>query len=251
MRTAIIEDELPQSNHLKQLLAELNIDVQESAQLRSVREAVEFLQLHKADLIFMDIHLADGLCFEIFEKVSITCPVIFTTAFDQYAIEAFRHNGIDYLLKPVSGEELKKSIDKFMTFTSPSADYVQLLNSIRSAASGMKVYKKRYISRSGKKLKIIPTDEIAYFYALGGGVFIRTVRNENLLTDEKLEDLEAELDPYDFFRLNRKIIARVSAIKEMLPYSKSRIKITLTPSFEEEVIISYQNVRNFMQWVKK
>ena len=178
-------------------------------------------------------------------------PVIFITAYDQYAIDAFRHNGIDYLLKPVTLNDLKKSIDKFLTFTRPVVNYNDIMNSIRNAASGMSVYKKRYISRSGKKLKIIPTSEIAYFYALGGGVFIRTLKNENLLTDQKLEDLEKELDPFEFFRLNRKVIASASSIKEMLPYSKSRIKVVLQPLFEEEVIISYQNVKSFMQWVKK
>lgn len=251
MRTVIIEDELPQAEQLKKLIAEIDDTIEVLAVLQTVDESVEFLRRNSIDLLFLDIHLADGLCFEIFDRIALNAPVIFTTAYDQYAIDAFRHNGIDYLLKPVTLEELKKSISKYFSFTRPAVNYHDIMNSIRNAAAGITAYKKRYVFRSGKKLKIVPTSEIAYFYALGGGVFIRTLKNENLLTDQKLEDLERELDPYEFFRLNRKVIASVTSIKEMLPYSKSRIKVVLQPSFEEEVIISYQNVKSFMQWVKK
>lgn len=251
MKAVIIEDELPQAAQLEKMIAETDSGIEVLAVLQSVEQAVEFLSRNTTDLLFLDIHLADGLCFEIFDRVPVHAPVIFTTAYDQYAIEAFRHNGIDYLLKPVNFEDVKKSISKYLNFMRPAADYSQILESIRKAASGMNLYKKRYISRSGKKLKIIPTSDIAYFYALGGGVFIRTLKNENLLTDQKLEDLEKELDPYEFFRLNRKVIASVSSIKEMIPWSKSRIKVILHPMFEEDVIISYDNVKSFMQWVKK
>lgn len=251
MRTAIVEDEIPQAEQLKKLIAEIDSTIEVLAVLQSVDEAVEFLRRNTIDLLFLDIHLADGLSFDIFDRVTLKGPVIFITAYDQYAIDAFRHNGIDYLLKPVTLNDVKKSIDKFLTFTRPVVDYSDIMNSIRIAATGMSVHKKRFISRSGKKLKIISTSEIAYFYALGGGVFIRTLKNENLLTDQKLEDLERELDPYEFFRLNRKVIASATSIKEMIPYSKSRIKIVLQPVFEEEVIVSYQNVKSFMQWVRK
>jgi DNA-binding LytR/AlgR family response regulator len=251
MRTAIIEDELPQAEQLRSLIKDADSSIDVVAIIQTVEESVEFFRHNTVDLLFLDIHLADGICFEIFDRISVTAPVVFTTAYDQYAIDAFRHNGIDYLLKPVTLHDLQKSISKYRTFTRPVADYNEIMNSIRNAAAGMNVYKKRFISRSGKKLKIIPTTDIAYFYALGGGVFLRTCKNENLLTDKKMEDLEQELDPYEFFRLNRKVIAGVSSIKEMLPYSKSRIKVILQPSFEEDVIISYQNVKEFMAWVKK
>ncbi|HLO58137.1 MAG TPA: LytTR family DNA-binding domain-containing protein [Bacteroidales bacterium] len=251
MRTVIIEDELPQAEQLKSLVKEVDPSIEVVAIIQSVEEAVEFFQRNAIDLVFLDIHLADGLCFEIFDRITLTSPVIFTTAYDQYAIDAFRHNGIDYLLKPVTLPDLKKSISKYRSFTRPVADYNELINSIRNAAAGLNMHKKRFISRSGKKLKIIPTSDIAYFYALGGGVFLKTYKNENLLTDKKMEELEQELDPYEFFRLNRKVIANVSSIREMLPYSKSRIKVILQPPFEEDVIISYQNVKEFMRWVKK
>jgi DNA-binding LytR/AlgR family response regulator len=251
MKTVIIEDELPQAHRLRQMLEGTGFPLEVLAVMQSVREAVDFLSANPVDLIFLDIHLADGLCFGIFEKVRVTCPVIFTTAYDQYAIEAFRHNGIDYLLKPVSNNELKKSLDKFIAFTSPVPDYLQVIRFMKEAVAGMKNYKKRFITQSGRKLKIITTDDIAYFYALAGGVFVRTIRNENLLITEVLETLGRELDPYEFFRLNRKIIARVSSIKEMLPYSKSRIKVILNPAFGEDVIISYQHVKDFLKWVRQ
>jgi DNA-binding LytR/AlgR family response regulator len=251
MRTVIIEDELPQANQLLALLAEIDNPPEVSAILQSVGEAVSYLATHTVDLIFLDIHLADGLGFEIFDKVPVKVPVIFTTAYDQYAMEAFRHNGIDYLLKPVSAKDLKIAIEKFRSFTDRAPDYKQMLDSIRAAASDIKSYRNRFISRFGKKLKIVTTRDIAYFYVLGGGVFIRTVKNENLLVDLKMESLEQELDPYEFFRLNRQVIARISAIREMIPYSKSRIKVILNPAFDEDVIISYQNVKEFMNWVRK
>ncbi len=118
-------------------------------------------------------------------------------------------------------------------------------------ATNMKAYKKRFVSQAGKKMKIITTADIAYFYALGGGVFIKTHKNENLLIEQTLENLEEELDPYEFFRLNRQVIAHVSAIKEMYPFSKSRLKISLIPEFTEDVIVSYKNIKSFMQWIKK
>jgi DNA-binding LytR/AlgR family response regulator len=197
----------------------------------------------------MDIHLADGLCFDLFDKIAVKVPVVFTTAYDQYAMDAFRHNGIDYLLKPVTPDELRRSIEKFRTFSAPAPDYTRMLESIREAAKTFRNYRNRFMCRLGKKLRIIGSGEIAYFYTLANGVFICTSSGENLLLDARLEGLEQELDPYEFFRLNRRIIARVSAIKEMLPYSKSRIKVILTPPFDEDVIISYQNVKNFMKWV--
>jgi DNA-binding LytR/AlgR family response regulator len=251
MRTVIIEDELPQANQLKALLGEIDNPPEVLAILQSVGETADFLATHTVDLIFLDIHLADGLGFEIFDKVPVKVPVIFTTAYDQYAMDAFRHNGIDYLLKPVSRIELAKAIEKFRSFTVQSPDYRQMVESIRAAASDIKSYRNRFISRFGKKLKIVSTQDIAYFYVLAGGVFIRTIKNENLLVDLKLESLEQELDPYEFFRLNRQVIARISAIKEMIPYSKSRIKVILNPPLDEDVIISYQHVKGFMEWVRK
>ncbi len=251
MRTVIIEDELPQAHRLRSLLEEMKDPPEITGMVQSVGEAVDFLSHQQVDLVFMDIHLADGLCFDIFRKVTITVPVIFTTAFDKYAIEAFRHNGIDYLLKPVSGQDLEKSLQKFRTFTAPANDYTRMLESIRLAASAFHSYRNRFICRLGKKLRIVNASDVAYFYMMGGGVFIRTQKNENYLIDTKMESLEQETDPYLFFRLNRQVMASVTSIREMIPYSKSRIKVILMPPFEEDVIISYKNVKEFMRWAKK
>lgn len=251
MRAIIVEDELPQAKQLQSLIFEIDSSIEVIDILKSVNESIEFLSSNKVDLIFLDIHLSDGLCFEIFEKVNIKSPVIFITAYDKYAIQAFKHNGIDYLLKPILKSELNKSIDKFKSFTNSAFDYAHLLNSIKSMASNMKTYKKRFVSQAGKKMKIITSTDIAYFYALGGGVFIKTHKNETLLIEQTLENIEEELDPYEFFRLNRQVIANISAIKEMYPFSKSRLKIALIPEFTEDVIVSYKNIKCFMQWIKK
>jgi len=251
MKVIIIEDELPQAQQLQNFLAEIDNSIEVLKIISSTSEAATYLPLYQFDLIFLDIHLSDGLCFEIFEKVKISCPVIFTTAYDKYAIQAFKHNGIDYLLKPISKVDLIKSIDKFKSFTNSTVDYSSLLNSLKSMAGNSKTYKKRFVTQLGKKLRIIPDTDIAYFYAFGGGVFIKTYKNETLLMDETLENIEKELDPYEFFRLNRQIIAHVLAIKEMYPFSKSRLKIALIPEFNEDVIVSYKNVKDFMQWIKK
>lgn len=251
MKVLIIEDELPQAQQLQIFLSEIDSSIEVLHIISSVREAIEILPLHQFDLIFLDIHLSDGLCFEIFEKIKISCPVIFTTAYDKYAIQAFKHNGIDYLLKPISKTDLNKSICKYKSFTNSVIDYTQLLNSLNYSAQNTKIYKKRFVSQSGKKLRIITDTDIAYFYALGGGVFIKTHKNETLLIDQTLENIEQELDPYAFFRLNRQIIAHASAIKEMYPFSKSRLKIALIPPFDQDVIISYKTNKTFMQWIKK
>jgi two-component system, LytTR family, response regulator LytT len=251
MKVIIIEDELPQAQLLQHFLFELDRTIEVLRIIPSVSEAIGFLTIQQVDLIFLDIQLSDGLCFDIFEKVTIQCPVIFTTAYDQYAIQAFKHNGIDYLLKPISKSELDKSLSKFKLFTPTDMVYTALLNSIKSLAAKTKSYKKRFVIQTGKKLQIITDTDIAYFYAFGGSVFIRTRKNGNCLLEETLENMEQELDPYYFFRLNRKIIAHASAIKEMIPYSKSRLKIELNPPFEEDVIVSYKNSGDFMKWIKK
>jgi DNA-binding LytR/AlgR family response regulator len=251
MKVIIIEDELPQALQLQNFLAEIDLSIEVLKIISSTSEAIAYLPHKELDLIFLDIHLSDGLCFDIFEKVHISCPVIFTTAYDKYAIQAFKHNGIDYLLKPISKTDLITSIYKYKSFTIHAIDYEHLLHSLKSMATNSKIFNKRFVCQSGKKLRIITDVDIAYFYAFVGGVYIKTHKNETLLIDKTLENLEQELDPYDFFRLNRQIIAHVSAIKEMYPFSKSRLKIALMPEFDEEVIISYKNIKTFMQWVKK
>ena len=250
MKILIIEDEQPQAKQLQKYLEEIDKSFEVVDIIPSVSNAAGFLAINNINLIFLDIHLADGLCFEIFDKVKIDCPVIFTTAYDQYAIEAFKHNGIDYLLKPVTKEDVQKSIGKFRSLTSHKPDYERLVATM-GAFEKAKNIKHRFVGQAGRKLKIVTDDEIAYFYAFEGSVFIRTRKNENLLFDDTLENVEPKLDPYQFFRLNRKIIAHLSAIKEMYPYSKSRLKIALVPEFKDDVIVSYNNVRNFMKWIKK
>lgn len=251
MKVVIIEDEQPQARQLAQFIAQIDPDIQVLALIASVNDALAFLKANPVDLIFLDIHLSDGLCFEIFDQANVTCPVVFTTAYDKYAIAAFKHNGIDYLLKPIAKDELKKSIDKFKQFSASKTDIAQLINTLNLLSLGNSNLKRRFVSNAGKKLRIVNDTEIAYFYALDGSVFIRTHKNENLLLDETLENIDKQIDSYNFFRLNRKVIAHVSAIKEMIPFSKSRLKIILNPHFNEDILVSYKNMKDFMRWIKK
>lgn len=251
MKVVIIEDEQPQARQLAQFIAQIDPDIQVLALIASVNDALAFLKANPVDLIFLDIHLSDGLCFEIFDQENVTCPVVFTTAYDKYAIAAFKHNGIDYLLKPIAKDELKKSIDKFKQFSASKTDIAQLINTLNLLSLGNSNLKRRFVSNAGKKLRIVNDTEIAYFYALDGSVFIRTHKNENLLLDETLENIDKQIDSYNFFRLNRKVIAHVSAIKEMIPFSKSRLKIILNPHFDEDILVSYKNMKDFMRWIKK
>lgn len=251
MKVVIIEDEQPQARQLAQFIAQIDPDIQVLALIASVNDALAFLKANPVDLIFLDIHLSDGLCFEIFDQANVTCPVVFTTAYDKYAIAAFKHNGIDYLLKPLAKDELKKSIDKFKQFSASKTDIAQLINTLNLLSLGNSNLKRRFVSNAGKKLRIVNDTEIAYFYALDGSVFIRTHKNENLLLDETLENIDKQIDSYNFFRLNRKVIAHVSAIKEMIPFSKSRLKIILNPHFDEDILVSYKNMKDFMRWIKK
>jgi DNA-binding LytR/AlgR family response regulator len=251
MKVVIIEDEQPQARQLAQFIAQIDPDIQVLALIASVNDALAFLKANPVDLIFLDIHLSDGLCFEIFDQANVTCPVVFTTAYDKYAIAAFKHNGIDYLLKPIAKDELKKSIDKFKQFSASKTDIAQLINTLNLLSLGNSNLKRRFVSNAGKKLRIVNDTEIAYFYALDGSVFIRTHKNENLLLDETLENIDKQIDSYNFFRLNRKVIAHVSAIKEMIPFSKSRLKIILNPHFDEDILVSYKNMKDFMRWIKK
>jgi DNA-binding LytR/AlgR family response regulator len=251
MKVVIIEDELPQAQQLKSYLYQIDKEIEVLEILTSVDSSAKYLTENNPDLLFLDINLSDGLCFEIFNRIKIQCPVIFTTAYDQYAIQAFKHNGIDYLLKPILKEELENSIRKFKSFTNTSIDYSKLISSLKSLENKTEGYKKRFVAQIGKRLRIINDTEIAYFYAFRGSVYIKTNKGDNYMIEETLERIEDKLDPFYFFRINRKIIANISAIKEMHTYSKSRLKIELNPEFEEDVIVSYNNLGNFMKWIKK
>lgn len=249
MNIIIIEDEKPAARLLQRKVEQLQLNV--TTMLHSVEESIHWFSNNPhPDLIFLDIQLSDGLSFEIFEKVAIQSAIIFTTAYDEYALRAFKLNSIDYLLKPIDEDELKIAVDKFqeqLARREPNAlNFEQIRNMF---APSEKVYKSRFTVKIGVQLKIINTDEIECFYSENKGTYIHTYDNRDYLLDTILELLEQELDPKIYYRISRKFIIPLASIKEITVYSNSRLKILL-PSYKgEEVIVSREKVNDFKTWI--
>lgn len=254
MTTLIIEDEKPAARLLQRKLEKLDIAVE--TMLHSVEESIHWFNNNKhPDLIFLDIQLSDGLSFEIFEKINIQSAIIFTTAYDEYALKAFKLNSIDYLLKPIDEDDLEIAVTKFKTRI-PKIDAgnqnLQLdFEQIRQMLSNPfeKSYKKRFTVKIGQHLKVITTDEIECFFSENKGTYIHTFDNRNYLIDSTLEILEQELDMKDFFRVSRKFIVPLIAIKEIQVYTNSRLKVILPTYKEDDVIVSREKVQDFKAWL--
>ncbi len=250
MNIVIIEDEKLLAEQLERLILKIEPSAVILEKLGSIEDSINWLKTNEADLIFLDIHLSDGLSFKIFEKIKISTPIIFTTAYDQYAIKAFKLNSIDYLLKPIDEDELKESLVKFKSF-SKSQNMVDI-NQLLSIMDKPEVdYKKRFMVYAGQKVKSIKTEEVAYFYVMEKNVFLCTKNNENYDVDFSLDKLEAVLEPSVFFRINRRYIVNIECIKNMYPLSNSRIKIELNPLPDEETIVSLHRSRNFKNWLNQ
>ncbi|KIO53339.1 LytR/AlgR family response regulator transcription factor [Flavobacterium hibernum] len=254
MTTLIIEDEKPAARLLQRKLEKLDIAVE--TMLHSVEESIHwFTNNDHPDLIFLDIQLSDGLSFEIFEKINIQSAIIFTTAYDEYALKAFKLNSIDYLLKPIDEDDLEVAVAKFKTRlpkASTETSNLQLdFEQIRQMLSNPfeKSYKKRFTVKIGQHLKVITTDEIECFFSENKGTYIHTFDNRNYLIDSTLEILEQELNMKDFFRVSRKYIVPLTAIKEIQVYTNSRLKVILPTYKEDEVIVSREKVQDFKAWL--
>ena len=255
MKIFIIEDEIPASEKIARFLKRYDESIEIAGTAMSVKQAVQWLQQDgKADLLFMDIQLTDGLSFDIFKDVSIDTPVIFTTAYNEYAIEAFKANGIDYLLKPITFEALSESLEKFKNLksklqeperpqTSPMVDLQNALQMLNN-----RTYKTRFMVKIGEHIKSVTTNTIDLFYAEGRNAYIVTNERRRLIIDYKLETLEEMLDPKKFFRVNRTFIVDINAIKDVLVYSNSRLKIALHQGFDREIIVSREKVQAFKVW---
>jgi DNA-binding LytR/AlgR family response regulator len=251
IRVLIIEDEIPASDYLEQQLKQIEPETEVLAKIATVRESVAWLQGHKPDLVFMDIHLADGNCFRIFEEVKVNSPVIFTTAYDQYAIKAFKVNSIDYLLKPINAPELRKSLEKFHQLRQlPSGGHPDLAELIRSLGRKPE-YQQRFMVYSGEKIRAIKTENVAYFYIIEKEVFMCNFEGRNFGIDYSLEKVEISVDPEIFFRINRKMIINIDAIENMYQLSGSRIKINLKPACSEEAIVSFHRIQAFKKWLNR
>ena len=218
--------------------------------LDSIRSAVEWFKNHtEPDLAFFDIHLADGLSLDIFKEVRISCPVIFTTAFDQYAIQAFKVNSIDYLLKPVKKEELAGALNKFKSLKRAAA--VPDMQKLSELLAGPRQdYLKRLVVRLGQHLKVLDIDDAAYFYIDQKIVFAVSFKDGRLPLDMSLDELEEKLDPQRFFRINRAFIISLESIDSLITYSKARIKVKLKPPCELESISSTERSPLFRDWLK-
>ncbi len=251
MNVLIVEDEKVVADNLERLLNKIESSINIVGKLATNRETIKWLNENKADLIFLDIHLSDGLSFKIFEEAEVSTPVIFTTAYDQYALKAFKLNSIDYILKPIDIDKLKLSINKYKKLyarnqKNSNINLADLINTIENIKNK---YKKRFVTTIGRKIKVFDVNDIAYFYTSEKSIFLKT-KDDNISTvDYSLNELEKLLSPKKFFRINRKYIICVSSIKSMNKIAKSRIKIALTPDVKEDIYISHKRSCEFKKWL--
>lgn len=255
MRVFIIEDEIPAAEKIERFLHRYDDSIEIVGRAMSVKETVNWVNTDgNADLLLMDIQLTDGLSFDIFKEVSLDIPVIFTTAYNEYAIDAFKANGIDYLLKPITFEALTESLDKFKNLktrlSEPGQSEATSVIDLQSALQMLskREYKTRFMVKIGEHIKSVTTDQIELFYAEGRNGYIVTNQGRRLIIDYKLETLEEMLDPQTFFRVNRTFIVEINSIKDVLVYSNSRLKIILNMDFDREIIVSREKVNAFKKW---
>jgi DNA-binding LytR/AlgR family response regulator len=254
MKVLIIEDEKLAADRLASLVRQYDGAIEVLGKVPSVRKAVETINhQYRPDLIFMDIQLADGLSFEIFEQTTIACPVIFTTAYDEYAIRAFKVNSVDYLLKPIDAEELAVAIDKFRRLSplaapGAAAPNLALLEQALQLL-GQQPYKNRFLIKVGEHLRYVPTDTIDFFFSMEKATFLQTRDNKRFVVDYPLDQLEKVCDPRLFFRINRAYLVSLPAIQDIVSYSSSRLKTVLRNSPEPDVVVSRDKVQAFRDWL--
>ena len=247
MKVIILEDESRAASHLERLLLKVAPEMKVIARLETIRQAVPFLAAHpEIDIVFSDVQLADGLSFEIFRQVDTRCPIIFTTAYDHYAIEAFKTNGIDYLLKPVEEGRLKQAIDKSRMF-SPGMMFEKLLT-LQHLTSD-KTYKTRFLVKVGEKIKSIPVEEILAFYSLEKATYIHTLTHRDYCIDYSIDQLETMLNPGCCFRINRKYIVSIKACTQILTWSNSRLKLKIEGFEDEDIIVARERIQDFKAWL--
>jgi DNA-binding LytR/AlgR family response regulator len=250
MKAVIIEDEQLATRRLETLIKNYDDSIEVIAKLESIAESVEWLSKNtKPDLIFLDIHLEDGLSFNIFEKVKVNAPVIFTTAFDQYAIRAFKLKSIDYLLKPITQEDLGKAIDKYREWPGDKKQVVDLTELYKLMQVKNHSYRERFSVSVGEKLKTIDVKEIAYFFSVSGITFVVMNSKSQYSLDISLDNLMNELDPKQFYRINRQYLISLVSIANVHIYPKSRLKIELKPPVQEEIFVSFNKAPDFRRWL--
>ncbi len=257
MKVLIVEDEPLAAEQLEEMILTYESHIEILAKLDSIESAVQWLKTHPApDLAFFDIQLADGLSFRIFEEVEFVTPVIFTTAFDEYALKAFEVNSIDYLLKPIGYENLAKAIDKYAKlFLAPQVNAPATLNlatikSVMESIQKPKRYKSRFVVKRGEHLHSLSVEEVLYFYSEDKFTFIKTRQDQRFIIDFTLAELESQLDPERFFRVNRQYLITHTALKDIISYSHSRLKVNLLHSDDANIVVSKQKVPEFKTWLE-
>jgi DNA-binding LytR/AlgR family response regulator len=252
MKVIIIEDEVPAAEKLERYLHKYDATIAVVGIFNSVKTSVEWLQAHQdeTELIFMDIQLIDGISFQIFQQVKVRKPVIFTTAFNEFALDAFKVNSIDYLLKPLTFTDLSAALKKLESLREQLQASPAQRERIERAFSNVrpKEYKTRFMVKLGEHIRSITTDQIGLFFADGRDVYLITNQGRKFIIDYTLEALEEILDPRTFFRINRTFILPINAIKDVLVYSNSRLKITINTEFDREIIVSREKVPDFKAW---
>jgi DNA-binding LytR/AlgR family response regulator len=249
MDVLIIEDETIAAERLAGALREIEPEAHIVDVIGSVREAVVWFTTNSADLVFLDIQLSDGISFSIFDQINVDTPIIFTTAYDEYAIKAFQLNSIDYLLKPVRKRDLAKSLQKFHKIKSArQVDFDELLSSLNQQTPN---YKQRLLLQYGERLVKVNTTDIAHFYVMEKSVFLKTKSGNSYPVNYSLDKLANMLDPESFFRINRKMIVNIESIKKMTAYSRGRVKLSLEPACENEkdAVVSIERASDFKNWL--
>lgn len=250
IKIVMLEDEEPAARRLQKLIRETEADAEVVAVLDSIGATKEWLQQNpQPDLMLVDIHLADGISLELFKQVQVQCPLIFTTAYDEYALQAFKLNSVDYLLKPVKKEELHNALEKFKKQKAkeqPPVDISKLLESMQQSAAN---YRDRFIIRYGEHIKTIETKDAAYFYTESRANFLVMNDGKRYVVDYNLDQLESMLNPKTFFRINRQFIVSLHSIDEMTAWTKARVLIKLKPATKHETIVSTERSPDFKKWL--
>lgn len=250
MNCLIVEDEKIAAERLGKLIKEYDAEIEIMAVTQSITKSVEWFNSHpEPDLVFMDIQLSDGLSFEIFEQIESKFPVIFTTAYDEYALRAFKHNSIDYLLKPIAPDELKTAIDKYKAqtkaITYPQHVFDTMLQSMTQN------YKSKFLIKVGEHLRVIPVVDIQCFYSMEKAVFLQNRQGRDYAVNYSLDQLEELLDPEKFYRINRRYIIAFEAIHDIISYSNSRLLLKLETNSSDDLIVSRERVQKFRQWLEE
>lgn len=255
MRVLIVEDEAIAAEHLSRIILDLKPDWEILGQIPSIADGEKwFANNNTPDLVFSDIQLTDGLSFELYDKIGLSCPIIFTTAYDQYAIKAFEVTSVDYLLKPIQKERVEEALQKMeevsqaVSETSGSVDIRQIMDLVQKSKTE---YKSRFLAKSGSKIVAVKTSEIAYFHSENKLTFLLTFNGGKYPVDYSLDELEALLDPSEFLRANRQFIIHLDAPVSIKPHFKGRIKLELQPSYNGEVVLSPEKTQAFKAWLDR